>query len=154
MCVPLEPGMPPERVDSILRQSGAAIVVDEQLLDQLLEASAETTTATSARSTWRPSRPPMSSSHPGRQESPRASSGLTPRWVPTPMIIWITCCGRWPRGWERPLRIAHAWSFAFDAAWQPLVALLDGHAVHVVDEHTQTDAEALVQVIAEHRITT
>ena len=35
---------------------------------------------------------------------------------------------------------------------QPLVALLDGHAVHVVDEHTQTDAEALVQVIAEHRI--
>ena len=52
----------------------------------------------------------------------------------------------------RPLRIAHAWSFAFDAAWQPLVALLDGHAVHVVDEHTQTDAEALVQVIAEHRI--
>ena len=52
----------------------------------------------------------------------------------------------------RPLRIAHAWSFAFDAAWQPLVALLDGHVVHVVDEHTQTDAEALVAAIAEHGV--
>ena len=52
----------------------------------------------------------------------------------------------------RPLRIAHAWSFAFDAAWQPLVALLDGHGVHVVDEHTQTDAEALVAAIAEHGV--
>ena len=49
-------------------------------------------------------------------------------------------------------RVSVVASFAFDAAWQPLVALLDGHAVHIVDEHTQTDAEALVQVIAEHRI--
>ena len=52
----------------------------------------------------------------------------------------------------RSLRIAHAWSFAFDAAWQPLVALLDGHVVHVVDEHTQTDAEALVAAIAAHGV--
>ncbi len=33
VCVPLEPGMPPERVDSILRQSGATILVDERMLD-------------------------------------------------------------------------------------------------------------------------
>ncbi|MGH3555797.1 MAG: AMP-binding protein, partial [Mycobacterium sp.] len=52
----------------------------------------------------------------------------------------------------RPLRIAHAWSFAFDAAWQPLVALLDGDCVHVVDERTQRDAEALVAAIGEHRV--
>ncbi|HEY0229386.1 MAG TPA: AMP-binding protein, partial [Mycobacterium sp.] len=52
----------------------------------------------------------------------------------------------------RPLRIAHGWSFAFDAAWQPLVALLDGHGVHVVDEPTQTDAEALVNAIADHAV--
>lgn len=47
----------------------------------------------------------------------------------------------------RPLRIAHAWSFTFDAAWQPLVALLDGHAVHIVDDHRQRDAGALVEAI-------
>lgn len=47
----------------------------------------------------------------------------------------------------RPLRVGHAWSFTFDAAWQPLVALLDGHAVHLVGDQTQRDAEALVHTI-------
>ncbi|MGH3969332.1 MAG: AMP-binding protein, partial [Mycobacterium sp.] len=32
MCVPTEPGMPAERVESILRQTGATIVIDEDLL--------------------------------------------------------------------------------------------------------------------------
>ena len=62
------------------------------------------------------------------------------------------CCDRRRLGWAARCRIAHAWSFAFDAAWQPLVALLDGHVVHVVDERTQTDAEALVAAIAEHGV--
>ena len=47
----------------------------------------------------------------------------------------------------RPLRVAHSWSFTFDAAWQPLAALLDGHSVHVVDDDRQRDAEALVEAI-------
>ena len=47
----------------------------------------------------------------------------------------------------RPLRIGHAWSFTFDAAWQPLAALLDGHAVHIVGDESQRDAEALVHTI-------
>ena len=47
----------------------------------------------------------------------------------------------------RPMRIAHAWSFTFDAAWQPLVALLDGHTVHIVGDDEQRDAEALVGII-------
>ncbi len=53
---------------------------------------------------------------------------------------------------SHPLRIAHAWSFTFDAAWQPLAALLDGHAVHIVDDDTQRDAEALVATIGRYGI--
>ncbi len=37
------------------------------------------------------------------------------------------------------LRVGHAWSFAFDASWQPQLWLLDGHALCVVDETTQRD---------------
>ena len=51
----------------------------------------------------------------------------------------------------RPLRVAHAWSFTFDAAWQPLAALLDGHAVHIVGDDVQRDAEALVATIGRLR---
>ncbi|MFF2025855.1 amino acid adenylation domain-containing protein [Streptomyces sp. NPDC058171] len=48
----------------------------------------------------------------------------------------------------RSLRVAHAWSFAFDASWQPQLWMLDGHALHLVTEETVRDPEALVEFIA------
>ena len=52
----------------------------------------------------------------------------------------------------RALRIAHGWSFTFDAAWQPLVALLDGHSIHIIGDDAQRDAEALVGIIEHYGI--
>lgn len=52
----------------------------------------------------------------------------------------------------RPLRIAHAWSLSFDASWQPLVGLLDGHSVHLFDSEDMRDADALVEGIITHGI--
>ena len=52
----------------------------------------------------------------------------------------------------RPLRIAHAWSLSFDASWQPLVGLLDGHSVHLFDSEEMRDADALVEGIIAHGI--
>lgn len=52
----------------------------------------------------------------------------------------------------RALRIAHAWTFGFDASWQPLVGLLDGHAVHLFDDEAMRDADRLVAGIADHAI--
>ncbi|MGW0172669.1 amino acid adenylation domain-containing protein [Rhodococcus sp. NPDC003322] len=46
-------------------------------------------------------------------------------------------------GRER-LRVGHAWSFAFDASWQPQLWLLDGHALCLVDEETQRDPRKMV----------
>ncbi|WP_433686436.1 amino acid adenylation domain-containing protein [Micromonospora carbonacea] len=48
---------------------------------------------------------------------------------------------------RRHLRVAHAWSFAFDASWQPQLWLLDGHALHIVTEEEQRDPEQLVELI-------
>ncbi|MET8648637.1 amino acid adenylation domain-containing protein [Nocardia aurea] len=52
----------------------------------------------------------------------------------------------------RPLRIAHAWSLSFDASWQPMVGLLDGHAIHLFDDAAMRDARRLVDGMAEHGI--
>ncbi|MGX1807184.1 amino acid adenylation domain-containing protein [Nocardia sp. NPDC055321] len=52
----------------------------------------------------------------------------------------------------RKLRIAHAWSLSFDASWQPLVGLLDGHSVHLFDDAATRDAQLLVDGIARHEI--
>jgi mycobactin peptide synthetase MbtF len=52
----------------------------------------------------------------------------------------------------RPLRIGHAWSLSFDASWQPLVGLLDGHAVHLFTSEEMRDAARLVDGIDRWRI--
>jgi amino acid adenylation domain-containing protein/non-ribosomal peptide synthase protein (TIGR01720 family) len=47
------------------------------------------------------------------------------------------------------LRVGHAWSFSFDASWQPQLWLLDGHELHVLDEETQRDPELLAAAARE-----
>ncbi|MFF7202533.1 amino acid adenylation domain-containing protein [Streptomyces sp. NPDC008141] len=51
---------------------------------------------------------------------------------------------------RRHLRAGHAWSFSFDASWQPQLWLLDGHCVHVVSEETRRDPELLAADVTRH----
>jgi mycobactin peptide synthetase MbtF len=145
--VPLEPGMPAERVNSILRQSGVTIVIDENFDRDVdppagdfrsVDVSPEQAAYVvfTSGTTGEPKGVIGTHAAVGAYADDHLDSVLRPAAARL----------------GRPLRVAHAWSFAFDAAWQPLVALLDGHVVHVVDEHTQTDAEALVTAIAKHGI--
>ncbi|OBI33900.1 non-ribosomal peptide synthetase [Mycobacterium sp. E1386] len=147
MCVPMEPGTPPERVESILRQSNASILLDEVSLVAGEPPATE----------FRPAEVV-----PGQAAYVVFTSGTTgePKGVIGTHAAVAAYADDHLDNVLRPaaarlggpLRIAHAWSFAFDAAWQPLIALLDGHGVHVVDEPTQADAEAMVAAIAEHGI--
>ncbi|MFJ7071664.1 amino acid adenylation domain-containing protein [Streptomyces sp. NPDC098781] len=52
---------------------------------------------------------------------------------------------------RRHLRAGHAWSFFFDASWQPQLWLLDGHCVHIVSEETRRDPELLAAAVVQHR---
>ncbi|ASR37269.1 hypothetical protein BAY61_22270 [Prauserella marina] len=56
------------------------------------------------------------------------------------------------RAGGRRLRVAHAWSFAFDASWQPLLWLYGGHAVHVLDEELRRDPAAMARELRAARI--
>ncbi|WP_331453444.1 amino acid adenylation domain-containing protein [Streptomyces sp. SS162] len=53
---------------------------------------------------------------------------------------------------ERPRRAAHIAAFSFDASWDPLVWLLHGHHLHVVDERTRLDAEELCRALYDWRV--
>ncbi|MCX5001327.1 non-ribosomal peptide synthase/polyketide synthase [Streptomyces sp. NBC_00638] len=48
---------------------------------------------------------------------------------------------------RRRLRVGHAWSFSFDASWQPQLWLLDGHALHILDDETRRDPELTAEAI-------
>ncbi|WP_202531842.1 amino acid adenylation domain-containing protein, partial [Streptomyces sp. SID8380] len=50
------------------------------------------------------------------------------------------------------LRALHAASFSFDGSWEPLLWLLAGHELHVVDESTMRDPEALLDRVTDARV--
>ncbi|MCP9276682.1 amino acid adenylation domain-containing protein [Mycolicibacterium arenosum] len=148
LIVPLDPAMPQERVDEIVRQTGAPFIVDDDLT-----ALADVT--------------PPPGYRPAEVHADQAAyvvftSGTTgkPKGVIGTHRALLSYGADHVRRvlrpaadrLGRPLRIAHAWSFTFDAAWQPLAGLLDGHAVHIVGDDVQRDAEALVETIGAHGV--
>ncbi|MFJ6000413.1 amino acid adenylation domain-containing protein [Streptomyces sp. NPDC092370] len=52
----------------------------------------------------------------------------------------------------RRLRVGHIASFAFDASLDPVVLMVGGHELHVLDELTYPDAEAVAAYVARERI--
>jgi mycobactin peptide synthetase MbtF len=144
MVVPLDPGMPAARIDDILGQTGAAVIVDDTVLAAVADAPIPEFTPAPVR--------------PGQGAYIVFTSGTTgkPKGVIGTHQALLAYAADHARNVLRPagrrLRIAHAWSFTFDAAWQPLVALLDGHRVHIIGDAVQRDAEALVAEIARFRL--
>jgi nonribosomal peptide synthetase CepB len=53
---------------------------------------------------------------------------------------------------DRPLRVAHNWSFAFDASWQPLLALLGGDELHLVTDEPRRDPRLLANLLRDNGI--
>ena len=43
-------------------------------------------------------------------------------------------------------------TWTFDASWDPLAWLLNGHHLHIIDEETRTDPEALCAYLSDARI--
>ncbi|MEU0939228.1 amino acid adenylation domain-containing protein [Embleya sp. NPDC005971] len=50
------------------------------------------------------------------------------------------------------LRIAHSASFAFDASWDPVLWMVHGHELHLLDDAGYRDPLALLGYLHEHRI--
>ncbi|WP_307789355.1 amino acid adenylation domain-containing protein [Mycolicibacterium baixiangningiae] len=147
MIVPLDPAMAGERITEILRQTAAPVVVDDALL----------ATVGAPDESWSPA-----AVAPGQAAYAVFTSGTTglPKGVLGTHDAVLAYGDDHARHvlrpatarLGRPLRIAHAWSFTFDAAWQPLVALFEGHSVHIIGDDVQRDAEALVDTIDRHGI--
>ncbi|MEU1799624.1 amino acid adenylation domain-containing protein [Streptomyces sp. NPDC019937] len=52
----------------------------------------------------------------------------------------------------RPLRVAHLAPASFDASWNPVLWMVDGNELHIVDDRTRRDAQALADHVADQGI--
>ncbi|MGW1992474.1 amino acid adenylation domain-containing protein [Embleya sp. NPDC001921] len=50
------------------------------------------------------------------------------------------------------LRIAHSASFAFDASWDPILWMVHGHELHLLDDAGYRDPTTLLDYLHEHRV--
>ncbi|MFF9347874.1 amino acid adenylation domain-containing protein [Streptomyces sp. NPDC014734] len=50
------------------------------------------------------------------------------------------------------LKVAHSASFAFDASWDPVLWMVHGHELHLLDDATYRDPAALTAYVDDHRV--
>ncbi|MEU7142872.1 amino acid adenylation domain-containing protein [Nocardia sp. NPDC046473] len=159
--VPVDRTLPAVRIESILRQSRSRlIIVDESglpALDDIADRPEALTLTEIANSG-----PGLIPRPPGPQHCAYVifTSGSTgePKGVMgTHAAVAAYFADHRDRVYRpavarlgRPLRIAHAWSLSFDASWQPLIGLLDGHAIHLFDAEDMGDARRLVDGVRRH----
>ncbi len=164
--VPVDIDLPAARIESILRQSNPKIVITldrhREIGDRGYQALALDDPETIERIAGRAAVAPRIGVHRDQSAYLIFTSGSTgePKGViGTHGALMSYFADHRDRVYRpamarlgRALRIAHAWSLSFDASWQPMIGLLDGHTVHLLDAEAMRDATRLVRGMAEHGI--
>jgi mycobactin peptide synthetase MbtF len=163
--LPVDITLPAARIESILRQANPALAIteaDHAKLASGLPALVLDDPAVAERISRLPATAPTVRRHPEYSAYVIFTSGSTgePKGVVgTNAAILAYLADHRDRVYRaasarlgRPLRIAHAWSLSFDASWQPMIGLLDGHALHLFDAEEMRDADRLVTGMVRQQI--
>lgn len=164
--LPVDITLPNARIESILRQANPVLAIAEAGYTELVSGRVNTVViddpAAAGRISQRAAATPAVHRHPEHSAYVIFTSGSTgePKGViGTNAALLSFFADHRDRVYRaasarlgRPLRIAHAWSLSFDASWQPMVGLLDGHAIHLFDAEEMRDADRLVKGMAANQI--
>ncbi|MEW2162671.1 non-ribosomal peptide synthase/polyketide synthase [Streptomyces sp. NPDC007084] len=166
--LPVDADLPAERVRAMLDDAGPRLVLTTEALaahlpDGDLPVLALDAPDTVARTAAQPSGNPAPGSHPDHPAYVIYTSGSTGR--PKGVVVChrsvvnlfhshrrtLHDLAKETTG-RRRLRVGHAWSFSFDASWQPQLWLLDGHALHILDDETRRDPELTAAAIRDQEL--
>ena len=166
--LPVDPELPPERIGAMLADARpvAALTVSDLAPTAPIPPAVPTVVlddpATAARIAARPAADVTDAERPSPLTPDHAAyviytSGSTgrPKGVVVPHRNVVTLLQNHrtrllrptAERLGRPLRIGHAWPFSFDASWQPLLGLLDGHEIHVATDEERRDPERLAALL-------
>ncbi|MGW7573424.1 non-ribosomal peptide synthase/polyketide synthase [Streptomyces sp. NPDC054765] len=148
--VPLDPGLPEERLQFLTEDARPALVLDAAAL-RAVPPSAPATNPTDADR-----RAPL---HPGNTAYLIYTSGSTgrPKGVAVEHRSLMNLLAGHQHGFVAaagggPLRVALTASFSFDTSLEGVLLMAGGHRLHLVDEATRLDPAALVEYVVEHRV--
>jgi amino acid adenylation domain-containing protein len=157
--VPIDPTLPESRVAAILRAAAPAVVVVDDARVAAVPAGAQVLSpdAVGEGLLAEPDRALDALAYviftSGSTGTPKGVAvpyrGLTNMFVNHRAEIFspvVEAAG------GRRLAIAHTTSFAFDASWEQLLWLLEGHSVHVIDDDMRRDPHALLSYFDDNRI--
>ena len=170
--VPVDPGYPAERIRTILGQAGPVHLLATAATAPVLRAvepglpltvldderTAAVLRALDASPVTDRDRPvPLMPDHPAYAMYTSGSTG-TPKGVVVSHGNLANAVGGYRAtvleglAGKGQLTAAHLAAWSFDASWDPLVWLLEGHHLHVIDEETRLDAQGLCAYLDTHRI--
>ena len=160
--LPVDVTLPPARIESIFRQANPVLAITEAGYSELVHTLDLSDAAVAERISRFAGTAPTVRRHPEHCAYVIFTSGSTgePKGViGTNAAVLSYFADHRDRVYrmaatrlDRPLRIAHAWSLSFDASWQPMVGLLDGHALHLFDADEMRDADRLVKGMTAYQI--
>ncbi|WP_410667666.1 amino acid adenylation domain-containing protein [Amycolatopsis sp. cmx-4-68] len=159
--VPLEPGHPADHRERLLADAGATLVLTQPAFAGRLPASCVPVLVTAGdrpgRDVPRPRIAPDNLAYvlhtSGSAGPPRGVLGThcgLSRLFAAHRADIFEPAARAAGG--RRLRVAHTAALSFDASWVPLLWMLAGHELHVLDRPTRLDPRATVAALAAARV--
>ncbi|OZC51472.1 hypothetical protein CH286_04485 [Rhodococcus sp. WWJCD1] len=140
--LPIDPNWPADRTSQILDDAQPVVTVTTDSVASLAASPADSVGITDAER-----RAPLHPDHPVYSIYTSGTTGV-PKGVLVPHRGLTNLYHSHRENVHEPatrragkstLNVAHAWSMAFDASWQPQLWLFGGHTVHLIDPETVLD---------------